>query len=478
MRLRFPLILVLHAAISIVQANHLPGGNITYRCTGDNNHEVTLTVYRECSGAAMIPQTLQFSNDCGVDFDITGLTPIETIDVSPLCGDSIALSTCNGGSSIGMQAFIYQINLFLSPCNSWTIGWAICCRNPSVNVQNTPGIWIEARLNNALASCDASPVFNDLPVPFVCVNQPVSYDCGTVDADGNTVRYRFIDAQFSSPTPTPVSYAPPYTGVEPFTGMEIDSITGMITFTPTLIGYIVTAVLVDTYDVNGQWIGSVMRDYPFVVRACSNTAPPAATGDMIGTTGNATLDDDHTLRVCRGAPFCVDAVFTDPDAGQVLTLTSNVSTVFPDALFNAIGTNPATASICSDGLFVDPGTYYITITARDNACPVRGEQHYVYTVIVEDATGPACLGLGMQRIGGDALSISPNPTNGTVIVEGSRADRADLLDMQGRSVWSASRSAVSGPWSLQLPTAIANGSYLLLTWEGDHAAMHRIQLQR
>jgi len=385
MTFRIALFTVSFAVFGTSQANHLPGGNITYRCTGGNYHEITLTLYRECSGSPMIPQTLQLSNDCGVTFSISNLLPVETLEISPLCTDSLVESTCNGGTSVGILAFIYRTTVFLSPCASWTFGWAICCRNTSINVQNTPGLWIEARLNNAIASCDASPVFNELPLPFVCVGQPVSYDCGTVDTDGNTLRYSFIDARFSSPVPTSVNYMAPHTGAVPFTGMVIDSLTGMVTFTPTLIGYIVTAVQVDSYNAAGVWIGSVMRDYPFVVQACSNAAPPIASGGFTGVTGTATLEDDRTVRVCSGSTFCVQAVFSDGDAGQTLELTSNVGTLFPDATFEVSGTNPSTANICWTGIMAEPGTYYLTIAARDNACPVRGEQHYVYRVIVDDA---------------------------------------------------------------------------------------------
>jgi hypothetical protein len=445
-----------------------------------------------------------------------------------------------------------------------------------------------------------------------------------VDADGDSIRYSLIDARYSAPIPTPVTYVFPYTGVEPFTGMEVDPFTGMITFTPTLIGYIVTAVQVDTYNANGEWISSVMRDYPFVVRACSNSTPPVTTGGITGITGEGTLENDRTLRICPGSPFCVTALFTDPDAGQALTLTSNVTTAFPGSLFQSSGTNPATASICSDGLSAEPGTYYITIAARDNACPIEGEQHYVYTIIVDDgpnagentdvtvcstdppldlfseihgnpdpggvftqvepgvyhyvlegtggcpadssvltvttvqaanagldntmvicqndqpifmtdslggtpdpegvwdapcgsssdpwfdpasgvggticytvcpdppcsqdvacltitvipATDPACVGLGIQGIANEAPSLSPNPTNGTVVLEGSRAEKVDLLDIQGRYVWSTARTIRSGAWTIQLPSGISNGSYILRAWENDLPAVYRIELQR
>ncbi|HMC96831.1 MAG TPA: hypothetical protein VKG92_04220, partial [Flavobacteriales bacterium] len=65
MTLRIGLFAAFFILIGAARAMHLPGGTITYRCTGNNYHEITLTLYRECSGAAMVSQTLQFHNDCG-----------------------------------------------------------------------------------------------------------------------------------------------------------------------------------------------------------------------------------------------------------------------------------------------------------------------------------------------------------------------------------------------------------------------------
>ena len=388
MNFRIALTALLLTLIGTTQAEHLPGGTITYQCTGNNYYEITLSLYRECSGAPMVPQTLQLLNNCGVSFSIPGLLPMDTLDISPLCADTLDANTCNGGTLIGLQLFLFRTTIFLSPCSNWRFAWSICCRQATINVANTPGIWIEAYLDNTVSPCDASPVFNDLPLPFVCAGQPVSYDCGAVDTDGDILRYRFIDARFGSPDPMPVNYQPTYSGAEPFAGMEIDSLTGLITFTPTIQGYIVTAVQVDSYTADGTWIGSVMRDYPFVVRACTNVAPPIGSGALSDASGGALVLDEHTANICEGGAFCLEATFTDNDAGQALTLVSNVGTVFPGASFDVSGTNPATATICWDNVTATPGTYYITINATDDACPIRGEQSYLYTCLLYTSPSP------------------------------------------------------------------------------------------
>lgn len=361
-------------------AEHFLGGTISTRCTGGNFHEITLKLFRACSGSAMVPQDLHFSNDCGVTFDVTGLLPESVVEVSPLCPDQIANSTCNGGNLAGFELYIYKTTAYLSPCDSWTIHWAICCRSGSMNVQQTPGLWIENTVNNAGGRCNAAPVFIDNTIPLVCAGQPVSYDASATDDDGNTLRYHFIDARYGAPVATPVLYSGSYTGAEPFTGMAIDSITGRITFQPTLTGYIVTVVEVGQYDEEGLMIGTVMRDFPFIVSACENIVPSISSGTFTSVTGPATISGDRALSVCTEEAFCASLSFTDSDLDQDLTITSNIADVLPGATMEVVGTNPAAVEVCWNTTGAAEGIFQFTITATDDACPVEGFQQFAYTV--------------------------------------------------------------------------------------------------
>lgn len=362
-------------------AEHLPGGSITTRCLGSNQHEVTLELWRECTGAPMIAQSLTFNNSCGVTFTLNNIPLISVENVSPVCPDQIDQTTCNGGSLIGIELYTYRTTLFLSPCNFWTISWSTCCRNEAINLSGSEGIYIEALLNNAGGACNDSPVFTDPVPPFVCLNQPVSHDLG-VTADANQqLRFRFIEARRYTPQVIPVDYQAPYTGSEPFTGMVIDSLTGNISFTPTLQGYIVAVVEVRFSDANGNLIGIVMRDFPFVAQSCANLVPDAASGTAQNASGSGTITGDYSLSICGGS-LCFDATVVDGDAGQTLTLSSNVAQVLPGAQFSVSGSNPATATICWDSDGASPGVYGFTINAVDDACPLVGSQTFTYTVTV------------------------------------------------------------------------------------------------
>ena len=182
-----------------LQAAHYSGGSITYECLGGNMYQISLDVFLDCSGVAITSQDLTFTNSCGVSFTLTNIPQVSSEEVSQLCPGSLANSTCNGGALPGFTHYTFQTTLFLSPCNFWTIAWDICCRNDLQNVQGTPGIYLEATLNNAGGLCDQSPAFAENTIPFFCVNQPVNYNLGATDANGNTMVFSLVEGQTVSP---------------------------------------------------------------------------------------------------------------------------------------------------------------------------------------------------------------------------------------------------------------------------------------
>jgi hypothetical protein len=277
MRTSLLLLASLFLALPECRADHFAGGTITTRCTGNNFHEVTLQLFRNCNGEVLAPQNLNFTNDCGVQFSVNALQPTSVQDVSSLCPAELPNSSCNGGSLLGFDLTTFRTTVYLSPCTNWVISWSICCRNGSLNVQGAPGLYIETTLNNAGGTCNASPEFVNNKVPTVCVGQEVSHDASAVDLDGNMLSYALIDARFGSPLPLPVLYTSGYSGAVPYDGLTIDPMTGEVSFVPSVSGAIIVVVEVTETGSNGQVIGKVMRDFLFVVTACNNQ-PPTASG--------------------------------------------------------------------------------------------------------------------------------------------------------------------------------------------------------
>ncbi len=366
-------------------ANHYSGGNITWTCLGEHQYDVTLQLFVDCSGASVVPQDLHFASSCGTSFDVSQIPVPEGVEVSQLCPQQIGNSTCNGGTLPGMRLYEFHTQIALDPCDSWTIGWNICCRATSLNLTGNQGEYIEAVLNSATAVCDASPVFAEAALPYVCVDQPVNYNFGVSDPDGDSLAYSFIDARRFTNVVEPVIYRPGFSGAEPVPGITLDAATGQVNFTPALIGYYIVAVQVNAYNDANALTGSVMRDIIFVVIDCTNNNPDANSGTITNLTGPVTQTDDYSVTVCGGSSFCFDAVISDPDDLQTLALESNVATVLPGAVFSVSGENPATATVCWSADGVAPGTYIFTINATDDACPQPASQILSYAITISSA---------------------------------------------------------------------------------------------
>ncbi len=396
------------------RAEHMVGGSIDYRCLGGNFYEVTLTIYRDCSGFDVIPQQLKFINDCGVDFTISNLQVQETEQVAPLCPAEMGNSICDGGAQAGMQKHVFRHTLFLSPCPGWKIYWSVCCRPFTLNLVGLPGLYIEAQLDNTDGGCNDSPYFADHPPPFVCSGQLMGYDPHVVEAEGDSLVFSLADARYAAPNPEVILYQPPWYGAIPFSDLTIDPLTGRISFLPSLQGFVTVVVLVEEYGPGGQFKGSAMRDFMFTVMPCDNTIPTLSAGIIQSLSGDGLTTGERSAAVCAGGSGCMDMSFTDADASQSLQVTSNAHLVLPGAEWSVSGTNPVLFTLCWDSLPVPPGIKHFAVKVLDDKCPLGGLQTYTYTLDIqappelEGGSALAC-GLTPEFFLGDSMAQLPPP---------------------------------------------------------------------
>lgn len=398
-------------------ASHIAGGDLSYVCLGGNQYRINLNLFADCFGVDPgTTHTINFSGPCGTVNSITvNLINTGGTEISQLCASQINNSTCHNGSLPGMRVFHYTGTVTLPPCDSWTMSWNICCRNAAVlNITNPDlfGSYIEAKLNSVASSCNNSPSFNAQPIPYVCLGQQVNYSYGVVETDGDSLYYSLIGARDAGPTA--LTYSPGYSASSPIPGITINSGTGMITFTPSQNGNFVVVVLVKEYDSNGVLIGTVMRDIQFIVQTCSNSVPDPSSGVITGMTGTAVQSGPFSIEMCEQANFTFNASFSDPDLSNNLTLTSTIASVLPGAVITTSGTNPlvATVSWMAPSGTANTNTTF-SITVNDGACPVPGQQTYVYDIEVQPRTtaGPDRIICGSQAaalsaVGGTSFTWS------------------------------------------------------------------------
>ena len=361
------------------------GADISYECMGPGQYKIRLTLFRDCNGIDIgTQQSVAYgSTQCGVNTSIT-VNEVSVSDITPVCQQS-GTTACGGSGQYGVEKHIYEgiLNLPAGCGTDWILGWGTCCRNNAITNLANPGnedMYIQTcAINNTLSPCNNSPVFLNDPVPFFCTNQPVNYNHGVVDIDGDSL-------VFTSVSPMNVGgfvgYAGGLSAANPFVTtaggpFSVNAVNGDINFTPSVQQIAVTAMRVDEYR-NGVQIGCVMRDMQFTIINCNNQLP-TATG--INGTNNYTI----TLPACSDTCFTI--LSNDPDAGDIVSMNWNSG--IAGATFTTAGSPHPTGTFCWATNAADVGTNFFTVKVVDNHCPITGSNTYSFTIKVIPSNDPA-----------------------------------------------------------------------------------------
>ena len=266
-------------------ATHIVGGEMNYMWLGNDNYEITLTVYRDCyNGQAAFdnPAFIGIYDGNGNLVDnisafITWQQPVANIINSPCLIPP---------TNICYEVAQYVITTVLpGGVGAYTISYQRCCRNYSIinlaNVQST-GVTYTAQVTDpSIAAVNSNPVFNEWPPTFICKDAPFTFDHSASDPDGDSLVYELsypyeggdqVNRAPNPPAPppySPVTFLSPYSVNNPFGGvpLQINSITGEIKATPNNQGQYVYGIRVKEFR-NGIYLGETRRDYQVNVVSC------------------------------------------------------------------------------------------------------------------------------------------------------------------------------------------------------------------
>ncbi len=391
---------------SKADASHIMGMDLTYKCLGNNQYEVFLSFYRDCNGSnAPVSPIIEWVGSCGSGS--INLQQNTVTDITPTC-NGISGSVCNGGTGIyGVEEYKNSGILSLpANCSDVKISFKYCCRNYTITTLAASfgnKIYVETYIDNT-NTCNNSPVFTNVPVPFGCVGQPVIYNHGASDSDGDDLVYSITDCM--DKVNHSINYAAGFSGTNPLvthSGLSIDSITGAISFTPSFAQVAILCVMVEEYR-NGVKIGSVVRDIQFNVTNCSNNLPVLSGIDST-TNYNASVTADNML--------CFDIFSSDNDLGQ------NTSIAWNAGIANATFlTAPAfnMATFCWTPAASDTGLHVFTVNVRDDYCPLVGQNTYTFSIHV-NAPIPPCDSIDLQVISTQDNQCFSN--NGSIVLAAS-----------------------------------------------------------
>ena len=268
-------------------ATHIIGGEMNYKCLGNNAYQISLTVYRDCYlGVAPLDDTAYVAI-----FDIAGQL-VQTLPILLESIDSIQqVDACLLiPPNICVETTTYIDTIQLQPqAGGYHLAYQRCCRNETIlniiDPLNTGATYDILITEAAMLNCNSSPVLKEEPPTFVCVNRPLSLDNSAKDLEGDSLVYRLctpLDGGISIDNPRPrPALPPPYDTViwnaptydlENILGgnpLKIDPRTGLLTGTPNTIGQFVVGICIDEYR-NGQFLSSTRRDFQYNVIPCED----------------------------------------------------------------------------------------------------------------------------------------------------------------------------------------------------------------
>jgi len=278
------------------EATHISGGNMYYKCLGNDMYEITFEIRRDCEHGAddaphrsphiyltIFTRDGQFCQRRGDNGYIRlNLQSIDTLNTSP---DDFCIDP---GEEVCVSQATY-VGIACLPANpgGHILAYQKCCRNEELkNIENpleTGATWYVDITGQAMLECNSNPVFNAWPPVYICLNDDLMFDHSAVDPDADSLAYSLctplVGASINKPSPTKAA-GPPYDSVvwvNPYgrtdmmggTPLRIDPRTGIMTARPDDKGRYLIGVMVREYR-NGQLIGYVKRDFEFNVVACGD----------------------------------------------------------------------------------------------------------------------------------------------------------------------------------------------------------------
>ena len=454
-------------SISQLAATHLVGGYLTYRFIGTNGsssqYRVTLYVYRDCINDNTDNEvpfdkeiTLCIYNSNRSYYDSRTISLVRSQKVDP-----VGNTTCPEVKSACMDQGIYETTITL-PNNStgYHLKWERCCRNTQNNLRDdnsgTPyqgqtyyGFIPASSLKNS------SPFFQDMPIPFMCVNDTTTIRNRTIDPDGDSLSYRFVTPWQGASGTTPiydncpsvmtsfptVEYKSGFSATAPFGSgglAQIDAFNGLTTYLSKTVGRFAVAIEVTEWR-NGIPISTIRQDLQILVINCKPNNKPRLSYE----------GGSKTWFVEAGEQICKDVTSSDLDVKDVVTLkaygdvftgsngfTGTKATISPAP---ASGTKTTTARFCwkTDCNHARTEPYRVTFETYDNGCPSKFINENVLIYVspfnpAEKPTGPLQV---CQNAKGVLYSATPITTGNSYVwrviggtIQGDSTKNTVLID--------------------------------------------------
>jgi gliding motility-associated-like protein len=345
-------------------ATHMVGGEIIYKCLGNDSFLITLNVFRDCYNG--VPP---FDNPASIGIFDQNWNYIEQYLVPYTSDDTLDVTLTDpclqAPPDVCVHRSSYSFKAYLPfRAGGYNLVYQRCCRNQLIrniiDPEGTGASFVARITERSLQLCNNSAYFRQWPPVAICINQPINFDHGAIDPDGDSLVYRLCVPQSGAtsqepiPQPpfagpyAPVFYVAPVYSVANMLGgipLTIDIKTGLLTGTPNRLGNYVVGVCVEEYR-NGVLISSTNRDFQYNVADCgaviAEFTAPALVCDQL------TVNFDRTSSANVGTLWYFDWPRTN-----LSSMASSPSFTYPDTgnYRVALIVNPGLP--CTDTSFVN-----------------------------------------------------------------------------------------------------------------------------
>ncbi|MFT4665007.1 MAG: gliding motility-associated-like protein [Polaribacter sp.] len=321
-----------------LKATHIVGGEMFYKCLGDNQYEITLTIFRDCyngNPAAFFddPADIGIYNSAGVLVDslIIPFNMMLNDTLDPVLADPCLVVP----PDVCVHTTTYVDTLTLLPrVGGYQLIYQRCCRNSTiVNIVDPLGSGATYGVNiseRALNECNNSAVFSAWPPIYICAGEPIDFDQSAFDPDGDSIVYSLCtpllgatpglpepDA-FEQTVPADVTWVAPLYDVANMLNsnpsdpnvLKIDSQTGFLTGIPDVIGQFVVGICVEEYR-DGELISTTRRDFQFNVGICGQAISSFFTPEVVCSNALEVLTQNNSDNATNYEWYFNDPLYPD-----------------------------------------------------------------------------------------------------------------------------------------------------------------------
>lgn len=354
--------LLLSFSFGKVQATHIVGGEINYRCLGNNMYEISMRIFRDCDTG-----NPWFDNPASIGvFDVNNnlvfdlrlyMRENDTLDLH--LSDPCLVVPPN--VCIHTTSYLDTVHLpYLA--GGYQLVYQRCCRNVDiVNILtplSTGATYYCLITEEALLNCNNSAVFNAWPPVYICAGIPISFDHSAFDTDGDSLVYELCTpldgATFGNPMPQPpfnppynlVTWIPPYSMNNMLGGpdsLRIHPQTGLLQGTPNILGVFVVGICVKEYR-NGVLISTSRRDFQYAVGICGELVSSAFFAPEIQCDNSLAVQFQNNSQ-SLGTGYSWYFGDTTTNAGSTL---ENPIYIYPDTGVYAVTLIADPGSLCTD----------------------------------------------------------------------------------------------------------------------------------